>query len=378
MAEEVDAHVLRRFELCQKLGKGAYGIVWKAIEKRTRGVIAMKKCFDAFRNATDAQRTFREIMYLQELSGHDNLIRLQHVIKAENDRDIYLTFDFMETDLHAVIRAEILEDIHKKYVVYQILKALKFLHSAELLHRDIKPSNLLMNSECHVKLCDFGLMRSVAESAGPSPVLTDYVATRWYRAPEILLGSTRYSKGVDIWSLGCIMAEMLSNRPLFQGNSTMNQLEKIIEVTGKPSGEDIEAIHSPFALTMLESIPPTRQTSLSEIFPGQSAEALELMHQCLHFNPAKRCAAEDALRHPYVAEFHNPEDEPTYVDPKGKSGGCVIPIDDNKKLSAGDYRERLYSEITERRKAARKREQQKGRNQSAIAAATAPPRDQMI
>ena len=100
----------------------SYGIVWKAIEKRSRSVIAMKKCFDAFRNATDAQRTFREIMYLQALSGHDNLIRMQHVIKAENDRDIYLTFDFMETDLHAVIRANILENIHKKYIVYQVLK----------------------------------------------------------------------------------------------------------------------------------------------------------------------------------------------------------------------------------------------------------------
>jgi len=108
--------------------------------QRSRGVIALKKCFDAFRNATDAQRTYREIMYLQELSGHDNLIRMQHVVKAENDRDIYLTFDFMETDLHAVIQAKILEDIHKKYVVYQVLKALKYMHSGELLHRDIKVS----------------------------------------------------------------------------------------------------------------------------------------------------------------------------------------------------------------------------------------------
>ncbi len=338
--------------------------------QRTRGVIALKKCFDAFRNATDAQRTFREIMYLQELTGHDNLIRLQHVIKAENDRDIYLTFDFMETDLHAVIRADILESIHKKYIVYQVLKALKFLHSADLLHRDIKPSNLLLNSDCHVKLCDFGLCRSVAESAGPAPVLTDYVATRWYRAPEVLLGSTKYTKGVDIWSLGCIMAEMLSNRPLFQGNSTMNQLEKIIAVTGKPSGEDVEAIQSPFALTMLEGIPPTRQLSLSELFPNASAEALELIHQCLQFNPAKRCTAEDALRHPFVAEFHNPDDEPTFP-----SAPCLIAIDDNKKLSAGDYRERLYTEITERRKQARKRDQMKGRK-SAIAAATEPPRDE--
>jgi len=127
---------------------------------------------------------------------------LQHIIKAENDRDIYLTFDHMETDLHAVIRASILEDIRKKYIVYQLLKALKYMHSGDLLHRDIKPSNLLLNSDCHVKLCDFGLCRSVAECEGPSPVLTDYVATRWYRAPEILLGSPVYTKGVDMWAVG--------------------------------------------------------------------------------------------------------------------------------------------------------------------------------
>ncbi|KAG5181216.1 mitogen-activated protein kinase [Tribonema minus] len=357
MSDEIDRHVLRRFEICQKLGKGAYGIVWKATEKRSRCVVALKKCFDAFRNATDAQRTFREIMYLQALSGHDNIIRLQHVIKAENGRDIYLTFDHMETDLHAVIRANILEEIHKKYIIYQLVKALKFMHSAQLLHRDIKPSNLLLNSDCHIKLCDFGLCRSVAEAAGPQPHLTDYVATRWYRAPEILLGSPRYTKGVDMWAVGCILGEMLNGRPIFPGTSTMNQVEKILELTGRPCPEDVSAVRSPYAATMLESIPPTHQAPISESFPNASVQALDLISQCLHFNPDKRTSSADALKHPYVSEFHNPAEEPDY--PHGpikiviESGA----VDDNTKLSAADYRDMLYRDINARRKESRRREQ---------------------
>ena len=160
---------------------------------------------------------------MQELSGHENIIRLQNVIRAENDRDIYLVFDFMDTDLHAVIRANILEDIHKQYIVYQVLKCLKFMHSANLLHRDLKPSNLLLNSECHVKVADFGLARSLdTKETDTQPLLTDYVATRWYRAPEILLGSNKYTKGVDMWSMGCILAELLLGKPVFPGTSTLN------------------------------------------------------------------------------------------------------------------------------------------------------------
>ena len=278
-------------------------------------------------------------------------------LHIQNDRDIYLTFDFMETDLHAVIQAKILEDIHKKYVIYQVLKALKYMHSGELLHRDIKPSNLLLNSDCHVKLCDFGLCRSVStdtQGNGPSPVLTDYVATRWYRAPEILLGSTKYTKGVDIWSVGCIMGEMISDRPIFPGSSTMNQLERIISVTGKPSKADVESIKSPFALTMLESIPPTQKTTLSEIFPKAAQDAIDLMEKCLVFNPDKRCSAAEALAHPYVSEFHNEDDEPDYPN-----GPIKISLDDNKKLTAADYRDKLYKEINDRRKAARRREQER-------------------
>ncbi|KAJ1460533.1 kinase-like domain-containing protein [Pelagophyceae sp. CCMP2097] len=354
--DEIEKHVRRRFEICNRLGKGAYGIVWKAIEKKNRNVVALKKCFDAFRNQTDAQRTFREVMYLQKLSGHENIIRLQHVIKAENDKDIYLTFDHMETDLHHVIRANILEDIHKKYIVYQLLKALKYMHSGELLHRDIKPSNLLLNSDCHVKLCDFGLCRSVADVDGPSPVLTDYVATRWYRAPEILLGSPLYTKGVDLWAVGCILGEMLSGKPVFPGTSTVNQLEKVLELTGKPSESDVKAINSPYASTMLESIQLSHAPrGLSSLGIPPAYESIAFLVDSLKFNPEHRVSAADALRDSWVSEFHNSEEEPDYP------GGTIrITIDDNTKLSAADYRKYLYAEIAQKKKDARKREQQEG------------------
>ena len=175
-------------------------------------------------------------MFLLALKGHPNVIELLKVHKAENNIDIYLVFEFMETDLHAVIRHSLLKEVHKQYVIYQLLYSLAYMHSGDLLHRDIKPSNLLLNSDCLLKVADFGLARS-CQSAGPeaNPVLTDYVATRWYRAPEILLGSTSYTKGVDMWSVGCILGELILGKPILPGTSTMNQLDLIIEITGKPS-----------------------------------------------------------------------------------------------------------------------------------------------
>jgi len=135
------------------------------------------------------------------------------------------------------------------------------------------------------------LARSVAQSdseVGTNPVLTDYVATRWYRAPEILLGSTKYTKGVDMWSLGCILGELIGGKPTFPGTSTMNQLERIMEVTGRPSQEDIDAMKSPFAATMLESLPMVRNRPLTEMFPTASSDALDLLKSLLQFNPNKR------------------------------------------------------------------------------------------
>eukprot|EP01028_Stygiella_incarcerata_P011218 TRINITY_DN623_c0_g2_i3.p1 TRINITY_DN623_c0_g2~~TRINITY_DN623_c0_g2_i3.p1 ORF type:complete len:392 (-),score=87.35 TRINITY_DN623_c0_g2_i3:541-1716(-) len=350
MSEEIDKHIFRKYEVGAKLGKGAYGIVWKAVDKRTRQTVALKKIFDAFQNATDAQRTYREIMFLQHLK-HDNIVRLLNVIEADNDRDIYLVFEFMETDLHAVIKANILENIHKQYIIYQLLKSLKFMHSGELIHRDMKPSNLLLNSECLVKVADFGLARSVAsleKEGGSNPVLTDYVATRWYRAPEILLGSTRYTKGVDMWSVGCILGEIILGKPLFPGSSTMNQLDRIMRVTGRPSASDLDAIRSPFATSMIESIPTAPATDLAKMFPTAGADALDLIGKLLVFNPDGRLTADEALAHPYVSMFHDPSQEHVCEKP------IKIPFDDNTKYSISDYRDMLYKYIRQKREQRRK------------------------
>ena len=182
-----------------------------------------------------------------------------------NDRDIYLVFEHMETDLHAAIRANILQDIHKQYIMWQALKALKYMHSAELLHRDMKPSNLLLNSDCLMKVADFGLARSLREMQPgeadlQTNVMTDYVATRWYRAPEILLGSLSYGFGVDMWGLGCILGEILVNHPIFPGSSTINQIETIMELTGKPDDALCSQI-STYAKSMISSMPKVRQLS---------------------------------------------------------------------------------------------------------------------
>ena len=291
-------------------------------------------------------------MFLQEVNNHENIIRLLNVLKAENDRDIYLIFEYMETDLHAVIRANILEEIHKQYIMYQLFKSLKFMHSAELLHGEVMRRKLLLNSECQVKIADFGLARSVAqleEDEGPAPILTDYVATRWYRAPEILLGSTKYTFGVDMWSSGCILGELLGGKPIFPGTSTMNQLDRIMEVTGRPSGEDVDAIQSPFAATMLESLPPSRRRRIAHVFPNADEQAADLLSKLLEFNPNKRISAEEALRHPYLAQFHNPADEPSC------DHIISIPIDDNTKYTIQEYREKLYGEIVKRKKELRRR-----------------------
>jgi mitogen-activated protein kinase 15 len=270
------------------MGRGAYGIVWKSKEKATGRVVALKKVFDAFQNATDAQRTYREVMYLQQLNNHENIIKLYSIIPAKNHKDLYLVFEIMESDVHVVIRGRLLKSVHKQYIMYQLMKSLKYLHSADLIHRDLKPSNMLINSDCLMKLADFGLARSVAEENGEPPLVSDYIATRWYRAPEILFGSQKYSKSVDVWSSGCIFAEILLEKVLFPGKSSLNQIELIIELLGRPSENDLVKMNSDLAWTIMQNIKTRKRRSISKMFAAFPSDAVDLLRKLLAFNPDKR------------------------------------------------------------------------------------------
>jgi mitogen-activated protein kinase 15 len=233
--------------------------------------------------------------------------------------------------------------------MYQLFKVMKYIHSGNVIHRDLKPSNVLLNAECFVKLADFGLARSLTahdqETVDPNKALmTDYVATRWYRAPEILLGSPHYTHGVDMWSLGCILGEMLGGKPVFSGSSTINQVERIMCHLPQPSKLDMESLDSPYTESFLRQVPKRPRRSFAMLYPNAPIEAIDLMNKLLQFNPQKRISAEKALEHAYVATFHNPEEE-TVLD------SDVIPkLNDNYKCGVDKYRARLYESIDLRAK----------------------------
>ena len=338
--EDLEKHILDKYDIVQLLGKGAYGVVFRAVDRSSKQEVAIKKVFDAFHNSTDAQRTYREVVFLNQLKGHDSIVKLLGVIEAKNPNDLYLVFEFMETDLHAVIRGDILEDIHKQYIVYQILKGLKYIHSADIIHRDLKPSNILLNSDCLVKIADFGLARSVAsEEEDGQPILTEYIATRWYRAPEIVLGSQNYSKAVDMWSVGCILAEMIVGRAIFPGKSTLNQIEMILELLGRPTPEEVASLDSPLAANLLSGINVQKKKSFTSMFSKAGKEALDLLRKMLAFSPADRITVEEALNHSYLKPFHTPSEE-TSCPHKAKT-----PLNDNIKLSKGEYKRALSKMI---------------------------------
>lgn len=296
------------------VGRGAYGLVCSATNAETGEVVAIKRIANAFDNRIDAKRTLREIKLLTHMD-HENVIKIMDIIQPpdkEDFNDVYIAYELMDTDLHQIISStqELTED-HCQYFLYQLLRGLKYVHSAGVLHRDLKPSNLLLNANCDLKICDFGLARTNSET----DFMTEYVVTRWYRAPELLLNCSEYTASIDMWSVGCILMEILKREPLFPGKDYIQQLGLITELLGSPEDSDLGFLRSDNARRYIKQLPHVHKQPFSQKFPGVSPVAIDLAERMLVFDPAKRMTVEEALNHPFLSSLHEINEEPTCPSP---------------------------------------------------------------
>jgi len=303
-----------KYEIIDSVGQGAYGVVVAAKDKSTGAMVAIKKIEKAFEHKVFTRRTLREIRICR-LMKHDNVMGIKTIMlpkSRENFEDLYVVSELMQTDLSSIIKSpQPLSDDHIQFFIYQILRGLKYCHSTQVVHRDLKPRNLLVNSNCDLKICDFGLARSIiGDIKVPGLILTDYVATRWYRAPELLLGFKEYGPSVDVWSVGCILAELLQRKSFLCGSSSNQQLKMIIDLVGTPTESDITNIPEAKIRDFLRSIPIRPPQKLEKKFPKANALGIDLLSKMLTFDIKKRISIEKALEHPYMKNLHYPEDEP--------------------------------------------------------------------
>ncbi|XP_051009382.1 mitogen-activated protein kinase 13 [Acomys russatus] len=353
------------------VGSGAYGAVCSATDKRTGEKVAIKKLSRPFQSEIFAKRAYRELLLLKHMN-HENVIGLLDVFtpasSLRNFHDFYLVMPFMQTDLQKIMGMEFSED-KVQYLVYQMLKGLKvgvggrhsgqglcgeveqavmgcgschlqftflspfqYIHSAGVVHRDLKPGNLAVNEDCELKILDFGLARHA------DPEMTGYVVTRWYRAPEVILSWMHYNQTVDIWSVGCIMAEMLTGKTLFKGKDYLDQLTQILKVTGVPGAEFVQKLKDKAAKSYIQSLPRSPKKDFTQLFPRASPQAADLLDKMLELDVDKRLTAAQALAHPFFEPFRDPEEETE----------AQQPFDDaleHEKLTVDEWKQHIYKEI---------------------------------
>ncbi|XP_009799688.1 mitogen-activated protein kinase 9 isoform X2 [Nicotiana tabacum] len=335
-----------RYQVHEVIGKGSYGVVGSAVDTHTGERVAIKKINDVFDHVSDATRILREIKLLR-LLRHPDIVEIKHIMLPPSRRefkDIYVVFELMESDLHQVIKAN--NDLtaeHYQFFLYQLMRGLKYIHTANIFHRDLKPKNILANADCKLKICDFGLAR-VSFNDVPSAIFwTDYVATRWYRAPE-LCGSffSKYTPAIDIWSIGCIFAELLSGKPLFPGKNVVHQLDLITDLLGTPPPETVAKIRNEKARRYLSSMRKKQPVPFEKKFPNADPLALRLLERLIAFDPKDRPSAEEALSDPYFRGLSNADREP--------SRPPISKLEfefEKRKLAKEDVRELIYREILE-------------------------------
>jgi len=334
--------VPKEYTIQQMVGQGTYGTVCSATYEPTSEQVAVKKIEHAFEHIAFTRRALRELRILRNLR-HENIVSILSVFlhgDKETFMEIYVVSELMETDLTSIVNSnQSLTDDHYQFFIYQILRGLKYIHSAEVIHRDLKPRNMLVNANCDLKICDFGLAHIRLGSDVEVAPATQYVCTRWYRAPEVLCSWTCYNEGIDVWSVACIFAEMINKAPLFPGMSTQHQLQLLTQIMG--SQPDAAAkMPNEKCQSFLKSLPHTEPRRLDEVLPGASPEAIQLLGMMLVFDPDERCSVEMALQSKFLESLHNPEDEPT----RGPLDGAGFEFE-RGNIDDTVLREEIYKEM---------------------------------
>lgn len=291
------------FELTIAIAKGAFGTVYQAKDKATGEIVAIKKVLQ------DRRFKNRELQIMRTLD-HRNIVALKKYYfvegrTAEDDAWLHVVMEFLPETIAGTIRRhtkarKLVNIMYTKCYVYQMLRGLNYLHCMGICHRDIKPQNLLVSVDTHeVKLCDFGSAKTLV----PGQPNVSYICSRYYRAPELVFEATEYTTAIDVWSIGCVLAELLLGRPLFRGENGVDQLIEIIKVLGTPSKEEMKAMnpnHKNFNLPQLKPLP------WGDVLKRAPKDALDLVSKMLIYKPSARLHPLDALVHPFFDDLRVP------------------------------------------------------------------------
>ncbi|XP_053452059.1 cyclin-dependent kinase-like 1 isoform X3 [Nycticebus coucang] len=310
---KIYSSAMEKYEKIRKIGEGSYGDVFKCRNRDTGQIVAIKRFLESEDDPVIKKIAHREIRMLKRLK-HPNLVTLLEVFRRK--RRLHLVFEYCDrTVLHELDRYQQGVPEHLvKSITWQTLQAVNFCHKHNCIHRDVKPENILITKHSVIKLCDFGFARLLT---GPSDCYTDYVATRWYRSPELLVGDTQYGPPVDVWAIGCVFAELLSGAPLWPGKSDVDQLYLIRKTLGDliPRHQQVFSTNQYFSGVKIPD--PEDMEPLELKFPNFSYPALGLLKSCLHMDPAERLACEQLLKHPYfdsireIGDWAKEYDKPT-------------------------------------------------------------------
>ncbi|KAI9193576.1 kinase-like domain-containing protein [Polychytrium aggregatum] len=306
------------YEKLNRIAEGSYGVVYRARDRQTGEIVALKKLKLENEKNGFPVTTLREIHSLL-ISKHENIVNVKEIVVTNSLSGIFLVMEFVEHDLKSLMESMSTPFLQSevKTLMIQLLSAIALLHQNWIVHRDLKTSNLLMNNRGQIKVADFGLARKFGSPLGH---MTQLVVTLWYRAPELLLGATEYNTAVDMWSIGCIFAELVNKEPLFPGRGEIDQLGRVFKLLGTPNEKSWPGMMSlPVAKTV--TFPNQPVSTLRSQFPYLTENGLDLMNKLLAYDPKKRITAEQALRHPYFSESPTPKDPSLFPTFPSKSAG---------------------------------------------------------